>query len=447
MFHCFQSQTATEKGTRQTNSPFRAARAHDDAYTSTDEPGQPGTPPEEYYPEGGRAAYLVVLGAFCAIMGGLGLMNSIGVYQSWIASHQLRDLDHGTLAWIFGLFNFMVFFCGIQIGPVLDVYGPAWLMVTSLALYVAAFVSLGYCREYWHFVLVIGVVAGAATSIVFVVPVAVIGQYFQRKRGAATGLAMSGGSLGGVVFPLILDALGDDIGFAWTTRVIGLVTVCLLLVGCILLRPRPGFRRHHAAKKNILPDFRILLHPAVNLMTLGVFFIEWGFFVGLEYIASYALANGISERLSYLMVVFLNAGSFPGRWLPGLVADRFGRMKTMIVTNLLCIVAMLAIWLPADGNVVAVIVFSVVFGFASGSNISLVPVCVGEFCSTQDYGRYYSTVYTVVSLGALTGVPIAGKILAQSNGAYFGLIIFAGVSYVAGVICFLGLVVFKKRLL
>ncbi|KZL85844.1 mfs monocarboxylate transporter [Colletotrichum incanum] len=333
----------------------------------------------------------------------------------------------------------MVSFCGIQIGPVLDVYGPTWLTVTSLALYIATFISLGDCQDYWHFVVVMSLVASAATPIVFVVPVAVIGQYFRKRRETATGLAMSGGSLGGILFPLILETLDNEIGFAWTTPVIDLITAVMLLAGCILLCPRK-------AKKNVFPDFRILLHPAVNPMTLGVFFIEWGFFIGLEYIASYALANGISKRLSYLMVVFLNAGSFPGRWLAGIVADKFGRMKTMIMANLLCVIAMLAIWLPANGNVIAVIVFVVVFGFASVSNISLVPVCVGESCSTQDYGRYYSTGYTVVSLGALTGVTIAGEILLQSSGAYLGLIIFAGVSYVAGFICFLSLVLLKNQL-
>ncbi|KAH0425830.1 MFS monocarboxylate transporter [Colletotrichum camelliae] len=332
-------------------------------------------------------------------MGGLGLMNSIGIYQSWISTHQLQDVDDGKLAWIFGLFNFMVFFCGIQIGPVFDVHGPTWLMATSVVLYVAVFVCIGFCEEYWHFVVVIGLVAGSATSIIFVVPVATVGQYFQVRRGSATGLAMAGGSLGGVMFPLIFDNLSERIGFAWATRSIGLVTIVLLMVGCLLVRPRESLRNTLPLNKSILPDFRILLRYNVLLMTIGVFFIEWGFFIGLEYVASYSLANGISKRLSFLMIVFLNAGSVPGRWLPGFVADRLGRMNTMIATNVLCIIAILGIWLPANGNVAAVIAFCVVFGFASGSNISLVPVCVGEYCSTQDYGRYYSTVYTVVSLG------------------------------------------------
>lgn len=354
---------------------------------------------EEVYPEGGMAAYLVVFGSFCAIMGGLGLMNSIGIYQSWISTHQLHDVDDGKLAWIFGLFNFMVFFCGIQIGPVFDVHGPTWLMAASVVLYVAVFVSIGFCEEYWHFLVVIGLVAGSATSIIFVVPVATVGQYFQVKRGAATGLAMAGGSLGGVMFPLIFDSLSERIGFAWTTRSMGLITIVLLMVGCLLVRPRESWRHTLPLNKSILPDFRILVQHNVLLMTIGVFFIEWGFFIGLEYVASYSLANGINKRLSFLMIVFLNAGSVPGRWLPGFIADRFGRMNTMIATNVLCIIAILGLWLLANGNVAAVIAFCVVFGFASGSNISLVPVCVGEYCSTQDYGRYYSTVYTVVSLG------------------------------------------------
>lgn len=273
-------------------------------------------------------------------------------------------------------------------------------MSAGFVLFVTTYVALGFCQLFWHFIVVMGLIAGAATSIIFVVPVATIGQYFFVKRGAATGLAMSGGSLGGVMFPLIFDHLSDKLGFAWTTRVIGLITVVLLLIGCVTVRRRSSFaKKQDDPNKSILPDLRVLASLPVFLMTAGVFLIEWGFFVGLEYVASYSIESGMSRKVAYLMIVFLNAGSFPGRWLPGIIADKFGRLNTMILTNALCIIAMFAIWLPARGNVAAVVVFSVVFGFASGSNISLVPVCVGEYCTTENYGRYYTTVYTVVSFG------------------------------------------------
>ncbi|KAJ5101324.1 hypothetical protein NUU61_003546 [Penicillium alfredii] len=391
------------------------------------------------YPEGGRAANLVVLGSFSAIMGGLGLMNSIGVYQAWIATHQLSTISEGQIGWIFGLYNFLVFFCGIQIGPIFDVRGPRLLMWLGSSLLVLTFVLMGFCRAYWHFLVVIGILGGMGTSFIFIVPVATIGHYFCRRRGAATGLAMSGGSLGGVVFPLVLETLAPRLGFAWATRIVGLVTLVLLVLGCLLVRldipSKPPVSPPSA--KVFLPDLTILAEPVLALTTLGVFFIEWGFFIPLEYIASYALASGISHRLAFQMVVFLNAGSFPGRWLPGILADRIGRFNTLILTNVLCLISVLGIWMPANGNIVATVIFSVVFGFGSGSNISLVPVCVGELCPVENYGRYYTTVYTIVSFGALTGVPIAGEIIHRCRGKYWGLIAFAGCAYAAGLSCFI----------
>ena len=34
-----------------------------------------------------------------------------------------------------------------------------------------------------------------------------------------------------------------------------------------------------------------------------------------------------------------------------------------------------------------------------GSNISLTPVCVGQLCDTEVFGRWYATCYTIVSIG------------------------------------------------
>ncbi|KAM3434756.1 hypothetical protein MY4824_005265 [Beauveria thailandica] len=364
--------------------------------------------PDTSYPEGGRAATVVLLGSFCALAGGLGLMNSMGAYAAWIGSHQLAaTASPGGVAWIFGLYNFAVFFCGLQVGPVFDARRPAGsLGPAALLLYAAAFAALGFCRAYWHLVLAVGLAAGVATSIVFVVPVATIGQYYRRRRAAATGLAI----------------VGPAASAASSFR-------------CCLRASASG-SASRGRRASLLPDLRVLLRVPVLLMTAGVFFIEWGFFIGLEYVASCALAHGAGRKLSNLMIVFLNAGSVFGRWLPGIMADRFDRLNTMILTNLLCITAMFAIWLPARDSVAAIVLFSVVFGFASGSNVSLVPVCVGEYCTTDNYGRYYTTVYTVVSFGALTGVLIAGPILQSSGGSYTGLVIFVGAAYVAGTACF-----------
>jgi MFS family permease len=112
-----------------------------------------------------------------------------------------------------------------------------------------------------------------------------------------------------------------------------------------------------------------------------------------------------------------------------------GRMNTLILSVFLCVLSCFGLWLPAGDSTAIIIVFAIVFGFVSGSNLSLSPVCVGQMCKTENYGRYFATCWMVVAFGTLTGLPIAGQILTACGGQYWGLIIFAGLSYVAAGIC------------
>jgi MFS family permease len=349
------------------------------------------------YPEGGRDAWLVVFGSFMGLFGSLGLVNAIGSFQSYLATHQLRDYSEGSVGWIFGVYAFLTFFCGVQIGPVFDAKGPRLLILAGSILVVVAMIAVGFCSQYWHFMLVLGIVNGVGTSLIFTPAIAAVGHFFYERRGLATGMAATGGSLGGIVFPLMLESLLPKIGFAWATRAVALVCLVLVTTACILVRsrlpPKP------ASKENMLPDFRIFRDPAFALTTAGIFFIEWALFVPLTYISSYALDHGFSLAFSYQILAILNVGSFFGRWIPGYFADIIGRFNGIILTVLLCLLCTACLWLPAGSSTALLVIYALLFGFASGSNISLTPVCVGQLCKTENYGRYYATAYTIVSFG------------------------------------------------
>ncbi|OQE46958.1 hypothetical protein PENCOP_c001G06714 [Penicillium coprophilum] len=385
------------------------------------------------YPEGGLEAWLVVLGSFLGLFGSLGLVNTIGTFQAYIQTHQLKEYSSGTNGWIFGMFAFLTFFCGVQIGPIFDARGPRLLVFAGSVLEMAMMILIGFCTEYWHFMLVIGVLGGVGASLIFTPAISAIGHYFYEKRGLATGIAATGGSAGGIVFPLVLEALFPKIGWAWATRVVALICLVTLSTANLLIRSR--LPQKPFSKENVLPDFRIFRDPRFVLTTASVFFIEWGLFVPISYISSYALDHGFSSKFSYQIIAILNAGSFFGRWLPGFFADFLGRFNTLIATVALCVLCNACLWLPAGDSMALLVVYAVIFGFSSGSNISLTPVCVGQLCKTENYGRYYATAYTIVSFGTLTGIPIAGEILARCNGSYWGLITFTVCCYAAGLAC------------
>jgi len=71
---------------------------------------------EEPYPEGGLQAWLVVLGAWCAMVPSMGLINTISVLQARVFQHELAGYSESTVGWIFIIHAFIVYFAGVQIG-------------------------------------------------------------------------------------------------------------------------------------------------------------------------------------------------------------------------------------------------------------------------------------------------------------------------------------------
>lgn len=259
-----------------------------------------------------------------------------------------------------------------------------------------------------------------------------IGHWFRRRRALATGVACTAGGLGGVVFPLIILYLAPTIGFAWSIRIIALICGVLGAAACFLLRQR--LPRNISSGTSI--DLKALGDLKFAATTLGVFLVEFAVFIPYTYICSYAFHSKFGFEAAYRLNVYLNIGAIPGRALPGYAADRVGVFNTMCVTSFICSAFILGLWLTAAGNEVKTTVFTVLYGFWSGAAISLTPVCIGEVCKIEDYGKRCGTAFFIASFGVLIGIPIAGTILQADNGDYQGLIIFAGCVYVAAFLAF-----------
>ena len=108
---------------------------------------------DETYPEGGSRAWISVTGSLCAMMCCFGLMNTIGTFQAYIASHQLNAYSASDVGWIFGLYLFIAYFSGIQTGPWFDAQGPKWLMVVGTTCLVASMMLLSVCTRWLTFLL------------------------------------------------------------------------------------------------------------------------------------------------------------------------------------------------------------------------------------------------------------------------------------------------------
>lgn len=268
-------------------------------------------------------------------------------------------------------------------------------------------------------------------SLIFTPSITAVGHFFQKRRGLASGIASTGGGIGGVVFPLMLTSLFDRVGWAWAVRILGFICLTLLVFANLLVRKRLPPAKNASPH----PDFRIFRDRAFAFLTAGVFLMEFGLFIPLAYISSYALSEGFDATFAFQILPILNAASVLGRVFPGWWADKVGPYNSNMVSICVTIFGCFAVWLPFGGTTPGLIVFAALFGFATGNNITITPVCVSRLCHTQNYGRYYATCYTVVSVACLIGIPIGGSIVKATNGDYWAMIVFVGLTQVIALLC------------
>ena len=98
------------------------------------------------YPDGGREAWMVVIGAWCAMTPSMGLLNTLAVLEAWMTEHDLHDVPKTTAAWIFSSYTFFLYFCGAQVGPVFDGHDIRYLIVPGSMGIVASLLLLSFSR-------------------------------------------------------------------------------------------------------------------------------------------------------------------------------------------------------------------------------------------------------------------------------------------------------------
>lgn len=103
----------------------------------------------------------------------------------------------------------------------------------------------------------------------------------------------------------------------------------------------------------------------------------------------------------------------------------------MILMSTLTTVLILGLFLTGTSDA-PIIAFAALFGITSGAGVGLAPVLCAHVSPIQDIGVRTGTVFAFASFAALTGSPIGGQIITNSNGQFQNTIIFGGVSCAIG---------------
>jgi MCP family monocarboxylic acid transporter-like MFS transporter 10 len=98
-------------------------------------------------------------------------------------------------------------------------------------------------------------------------------------------------------------------------------------------------------------------------------------------------------------------------------------------------ISVLIFWLPVNfyPTTAGLVIFALIFGFASGAFVSLMSACLIDIGGghTSQLGAMLGTYMMVISLAALTGSPIEAAISGKET-RQTGLTIFSGIAMLCG---------------
>jgi len=262
-----------------------------------------------------------------------------------------------------------------RIAEAIGRFGPRAVFLAGLATTTTALLLLPSVAEPWQLV-VLYIVMAPGWNATSVAPIAAtVGQWFDRKRGLALNLALSGATLAGLVVTPVLLAAIPALGFAMAERVLVGVGVVLAAGAVVLfvrrgpLSPKPTTVRVNRLAPLGEWHFWSIAAPFALVLTSQV-----GFLTHLvPLVTSRAAGSGLT--IDPALAVGINAvTALVGRVVLGLVIDRFEPRRASAVCFLVQAGAIAV--LEFVETPLAVYGACAAYGLAVGNIITLSPMIV-----------------------------------------------------------------------
>ncbi len=396
---------------------------------------------------------------------GLGINLALGILYTWSIFKQeiMESIEAGD-----GRFNWnlaslndpyavccLVFaFTMISAGRLQDKVSPRITAIFGGLLTGAGLLVISQSNIIANWILGFGVLMGMGLGFGYASATPPAIKWFPaRKTGMIAGIVVAGFGLASVYIAPLSNYLIATFGLSESMMIFGvafMVVVCGLAM--FLVNPPAGYKPEDAEaeknagkgiKKPAAPAKKAEDFPPSEMLQTKTFYKLWFMFcvasgAGLIIIGSIAgMAKASLGELAWIVVALMAVGNAGGRVVAGILSDKIGRPKTLLImmTAQAVVIASL-IFIPENQGILLVIAATLI-GFNYGTNLSLFPSAVKDYFGLKNFGMNYGLVFTAWGIGgfvfprvsqmivAKTGTPEATYIMAS-----FLLLLSAGMTFI-----------------
>lgn len=373
--------------------------------------------------------WFVVAAAFALTFVGFGSAYTFGAFVESME----RDFaaSRGSVSLVFSLAGFLYFGLGIVTGPMADRVGARRLAVAGMVLMALGLAAAGMARSLVEVYIAYGLGVGLGIGCSYVPAISAVQRWFARRRGFASGLAVSGIGVGTLVMPPLAALLIEAVGWRQSYLVLGAVAAAIGIGMALLLENEPADRGLGVDGDPPQPDQRRGQTPGLALgeairtprfigLYVACLTCAFAIFVPFVHLVPFALDHGIPKASAALLLGAIGVGSTAGRFFLGGLADRMGRQQALLATFMGMGLTLL-VW-AGTTSLWPLAAFALVYGVFYGGMVALLPALVTDYFGGRNAGGIIGVLYTSVAFGTLIG-PSAAGFAFDISGSYQGPIL------------------------
>ncbi|ODQ68116.1 MFS general substrate transporter [Nadsonia fulvescens var. elongata DSM 6958] len=377
-------------------------------------------------PDGGYG-WVCVGAVFVFNMCTWGANSAFAVYLAhYLADNKYPGATKVDYALIGGFSVGLGLFCAPAITYLNNFLDTRQILALGILFSTGATVSASFTNQIWQLYLSQGILQGIGLGFIFVPNIAIVPQWFAKKRTLANGIAAGGSGLGGIMFSLSMQAIIKRWSVSWALRAQAMMCFVLGCSAIMLVRTR----NHH-----IKPDFKFFDSTLLKIwgfiwLLFWVSFTMLGYVIILYSLSDFSRSIGLNSSQGSVVASMTSVGICIGRPLVGYLSDIYGRINVSILAHVLVFVFVFAIWIPCKNYATAI-----AFGILAGGTIGTIWVSCGTLTADVVGLKRLPSGLTIIWIAVgVTGIfsQAIGLQLKNENSAtpYLGTQIFTGFMYV-----------------
>lgn len=381
-----------------------------------------------------RQAWLVVAGmavTLCILFGST--LNSFGVFIPLIT--QTLGSSHEQAGNIASAFMLTMTLAMPLSGWLLDRIGPRTVMSTGAALMGLGYLLASISHDINSITLAMAVSGAGIGASTYVPAIALVMRWIDMKhQGLALGVMLSGGSIGAMIFPILLTHIAQL--YSWRVAMQFIAALALLVCVPILLwlarlpkQALPGSDAHthrqNLPGKSIQQALRmprywlwVALQILMTLSSLGI----------LVNVIPYLISIGYSPQEAATTFAFKSVAGLIGSFTFGILSSRWDIKPLLMIGTAIGGFGILALLLAHDPSFgfIAVVTFTIAWGATFNLVNQLSPMLMEQTIGQRNFGTLLGVGNLIAGVGAAFSPKLVGYLLDSSGSYSTALILCAG---------------------